>query len=870
MSKITPMMQQYLDIKARYPDILLLYRMGDFYELFFEDAEVAAPLLDIALTTRGRHLEKPIPMCGVPCHSADNYISRLVKAGRKVAVCDQMEDPASARGLVKRDVVRVITPGLVLESQNLAADRPNYMAAVRRGENGFGLAYLDVSTGEFKAVELESEGELSEELYRIAPREVLLPSDEELLEGWVRKRFEASVTRLDSPFWHEGRAEEKLIRHFKVHSLEGFGLGGMGAAVGAAGVALEYAEAHLFSSCAHVQSLLPYRRGDYMILDEATLRNLEIFYSTAFQGRKGSLVEVVDETRTAMGGRALQRWLRFPLVDLRRIVERQEAVAQWIERSVSRAEARGHLGKVHDLERLVSRITVGTANPRDLLALRKSLEALPLLEGCLTVFSAPLIREIRESWDNLEDVLLRLRTFLADDPPAQLNAGGVIRPEAHAELEECVRLSRNAKEWLAEYQARQREETGIGSLKVRYNKVFGYYIEISNANLKAAPSHYVRKQTLVNAERFVTEELKELESKILEAEEKRSRLEEELFFSLRRAVADEGSRIQAMARHIARLDCLAGLAEAAALGSYCRPLLDEGDSIRIVDGRHPVIERFLDEGSFVPNDLEMDSQSRQVLVITGPNMAGKSTILRQTALIVLMAHTGGFVPAREARMGLVDRIFTRVGASDDLVRGRSTFMVEMQETAYILHQASPRSFVVLDEIGRGTSTFDGVSIAWAVAEALHDHEGRGIKTLFATHYHELTELAGTRPRVRNFNVAMKEQDNEILFFHKLLPGATNKSYGVQVARLAGLPPSVTDRAREILDELQNGGSGFAKRAPRSARSRRSPHQLNLFRSGPDELEKRVRALKPDEMTPLEALKTLYALKEQLQNEGKKR
>lgn len=873
-TRTTPMMQQYLEAKSRYPDALLLYRMGDFYELFMEDAVIAAQILEIALTSRDRQAENPIPMCGVPYHAAEGYIARLVSASHKVAICEQVEDPKKAKGLVRREVTRVITPGLILDTQNLSAKQPNYLAAVVASpENSrFGMSFFDISTAEFKVVELDSQEVLLDELLRVAPKELLLPEGQGQDSDWHKRLQDylpLTFTRLQYDSFDRRRAEERLTRHFQVHSLEGFGVGEMKLGVQAAGAILAYVQANHLGSSSHIKKLLPYNRSDFMVLDEATVRNLEVFHSNSFQGRKGSLLEILDHTRTAMGGRRLQQWLRYPLLDLISIEARQQAVAELRDNAAVRTRALGLLEKINDIERLNSRNSTGNANPRDLTALKKSLQALPLLGETIAACSSQRLTQLRSDWDDLADVAELIEKTLTDPPPVNFSAGGTICPGVNAGLDHYVRLARDAKSWMAEYESSERKKTGISSLKVRYNKVFGYFIEVSRTNLSAVPADYVRKQTLVNAERFITEDLKTFEIQVLEADEKRLELEQQIFVELRQAIAEESERIQKMAETIARLDCLAALAEVAAKYDFCRPQLDERDCIQIRDGRHPVIEHFLPEGSFVPNDLEMNNESQQVLIITGPNMAGKSTILRQAALIVLLAQIGSFVPASEARIGVVDRIFTRVGASDDLARGRSTFMVEMQEAANILHQATPKSLIILDEIGRGTSTFDGLSIAWAVAEHLHDFRDKGIKTLFATHYHELTELARSRPRVKNFNVAVKEWQNDIIFFHKLAPGGTSRSYGIQVAQLAGLPQDVTNRAREILAHLENEGapsspkSGLHKKQRKSAWNREAGIQLSLYRPSLEWLQERVLSLDLDHFTPFAALQTLYAIKEQL-------
>ncbi|MFZ2445090.1 MAG: DNA mismatch repair protein MutS [Syntrophobacteraceae bacterium] len=872
MNTLTPMMRQYLEIKAKYPEALLLYRMGDFYEMFLDDAVTASKVLEIALTSRDRQAENPVPMCGVPYHAAEGYIAKLISAGFKVAVCDQVEDPKKAKGLVRREVTRVLTPGLILDNQNLTSNQPNYLAAVASPGRGkpVGLAYLDISTAEFRVTEVDSEDLLADELIRIAPSEVLLPEGDG--PEWPKSlanRIDAVITHIDPVHFDRRRAVELLTSHFRVHSLEGFGINGMGAAIQAAGAVLAYSRENLFGSCDHVRTLIPYSRSEFMVLDDATVRNLEIFYSASFQGRKGSLLGTIDHTKTAMGGRRLQQWLRYPLLDLAALELRQEAVAEFVAKSDIRADLLGALENINDIERLNGRNSTGISTPRDLIGMKRSFQALPRIGELLSMCESPLAARLAGEWDTLDDLSETLEAALSDPPPAALASGGAINQGFDPELDHYIRLSRDAKGWMAEYEALQRRETGISSLKVRFNKVFGYYIEISRSNLASVPEHYFRKQTLVNAERYITEELKDFEVQVLEADEKRLDLEQRIFLQMREAVAAQSARIQETADRVATLDCIASLAEVAARFDYCRPELDSGDSLHIRDGRHPVIEHFLDDGGFVPNDLDMDQEGQEVLIITGPNMAGKSTILRQAALIVLLAQIGGFVPASHAKIGLVDRIFTRVGASDDLARGRSTFMVEMQETANILHQATPRSLVILDEIGRGTSTFDGMSIAWAVAEFLHDFQDKGVKTLFATHYHELTELARSRPRVKNFNVAIREWQQEILFFHKLTPGSSNRSYGIQVARLAGLPEEITERAREILSQLEGGqasplsGPGPKMIQYRSAKAVEPGVQLSLFAPASDRVKDKIAGLDLDRMSPLDALQTLHALKDEV-------
>ncbi len=869
MSKITPMMQQYLDIKAQHPEALLLYRMGDFYELFFDDAVTASRILDIALTSRDKNAEDPVPMCGVPYHAAEGYIARLVAAGHKVAVCDQVEDPRKARGLVKRQVTRVITPGLVVESQNLSAKDPNYLAAVAHKGGRYGLAYVDVSTGDFQVVEVESRDAVLRELARVSPKEILV-SDEQYT-SWLSD-FSATdpvaITVLDEAAFDVARCRERLLEHFRVYSLDSFGIGDAPLVIRAAGAILEYLRVNHMEACAHLRKITPYRSLDFMTLDEATVKNLEMLTAASSPSRKGSLLHVLDETVTPMGARLLQKWIRYPLVDVATITRRQEAVAELIQKGGVRTQLIALLRQIADVERIVGRVNVGTAGPRDLAALRRSLEILPEVRALLDGLACDFLAELAAHWDSLEDVAQHLAETLVDDPPHSLAAGGVIRRGVDAELDHYTRLALDAKGWMADYEVQERARSGISSLKVRYNKVFGYFIEVSKSNLALVPGDYVRKQTLVNAERFVTEELKNFEEQVLQADEKRRELEERLYEALRLWVAERSERLLEAARRVAHLDVFAALAETASRYGYCRPLVDDGGLIHIREGRHPVVERFLPDGAFVPNDILLDSESQQILIITGPNMAGKSTILRQTALLVLMAQIGSYIPATEARIGVVDRIFTRVGASDDLARGRSTFMVEMQETANILHQATPKSLIILDEIGRGTSTFDGMSLAWAVAEYLHDLDGVGVKTLFATHYHELTELAERLPRVKNYNVAVKEFETDIVFFHRLLPGGTNKSYGIHVARLAGLPQDVIVRAQDILSQLEAGTHRPPERPKDAARSAprrksRAGFQMSLFQPSMEWLRDAIMGLDLDRMTPLAALKTLYGLQEQI-------
>ena len=839
--KITPMLRQYLDLKSRYADALLLFQMGDFYETFFEDAERAAAALNITLTSRSRTDAERIPMAGFPIHAAESYIGRLLESGFKVVVCEQTEDPAQARGLVRREVTRVLTRGTLVDPAALDARRDNYLAAVNFKGDNWGLAYLSVSTGEFRLTQGEGADALGDELWRLKPAELIVPEgpDPALLPAALAS-FDTPPTRraLSRYAFDPESARRELGRALGTLFLDGFGVEDQALGVAAAGAILRYLGDSHTPELPHLERLLPYRRDDYLGLDEATLRHLEIFETWRSRSRQGSLLDALDCTVTPMGARRLSRWLRYPLKELTAIEARLDGVEFFLSHSLLRPRMRQILKGLGDLERLTARVALEQAAPREVAAINQALEKIPqlkeLLPGELT--SSSLVARAAEDLDPLPQLQELISRALVDDPPLSLREGGIIREGYDPELDELILLSREGKDWIARLEAQERSATGINNLKVRYNKVFGYYLEISRANLHLAPAHYLRKQTLVNAERFITADLKDYESRIFGAEEARTKREAELFQDLRKRLGQEVPRLKQVARALGILDVLAALAELAAQHRYCRPQLTPGPLLTIKGGRHPVIERLLPAGAFVPNDLTLD-QEAQVLIVTGPNMSGKSTILRQVALIVLLAHLGSFVPAQAATIGLTDRIFTRVGAVDDIGRGQSTFLVEMHETARILHQASPRSLVILDEIGRGTSTFDGLSLAWAVAEHLHDLEGVGVKTLFATHYQELTELTRLKPRVRNLQVLVAESGGNIVFLHQLAPGAAPQSYGIQVAKLAGVPQEVVDRAREVLENLE-AGSLDPMGLPRLARSRRRPAreapQLKLFGFKPED------------------------------------
>jgi DNA mismatch repair protein MutS len=863
---LTPMMRQYLEIKAAHPDAILFFRLGDFYEMFMDDAVVAARILDITLPSRNKGADDEVPLCGVPYHSCQPYIAKLVQHGHRVAICEQVEDPRAAKGIVRREVVRVVTPGLVVDTETLDPRRNNYLAALAPGGDGrWGLASVDITTGEFRATESGSLAELATELAARDPAEVLLPEGEsgdhlqELLAAVLRDR---AVNRIPDWVTAADRACHELLTAFPHGSLEAFGCRDLPGALGAAGAVLHYLSATQKGALPHLQPLRTFQTHEFMVLDDFTRRNLELTGSLLDGGRRGSLLEVLDRTVTAMGARKLRHWINQPLVDLAAIRRRHAAVAELVEESLLRDDLRAQLDGVYDLERLNARIALATGNAKDLVALKLSLERLPALLALLARSTDPLLSALGERIDPLQDVVELIGRAIVDDPPFVLREGGLIRSGYHAELDELRQISREGKGWIARLEQEEKERTGIASLKVRYNRVFGYYIEVTRSQLARVPDDYQRKQTLAGAERYITPTLKSYEEKVLGAEERLVELEYDLFQEVRRQVAAHGARLQASAEGLATLDVLAGLADLAHDRSYCVPVMDDGTALVIDAGRHPVIEAMNLGERFVPNDLVMDSRDQQILVITGPNMAGKSTFMRQVALIVLMAQVGSLVPAKAARIGVVDRIFTRVGASDNLARGQSTFMVEMTETANILNHATPRSLIILDEIGRGTSTFDGISIAWAVAEFLHDNARVAAKTLFATHYHELTDLALTRERVSNYNVAVKEWQDQILFLRRIVKGGASHSYGIQVARLAGLPDAVIGRAREVLRNLEAGE--FEAGAPRLAKSKRAAApatpQLGLFDRAIDPLRQRLEEIDVSVLTPLEALNRLDELK----------
>ncbi len=867
---LTPMMRQYLEIKSSCPDAILFFRLGDFYEMFLEDAVIASRILDITLTSRNKGSVDEVPLCGIPYHSVQPYLVKLVEAGYKVAICEQVEDPKSVKGIVRREIVRIVTPGLMAEAELLRPKENNYLLALAAGEQGrWGMALLDLSTGEFRATEVADLDGARGEIVAIDPAELLIADDEGgaaaaqtlsvLLEGRMLNRLPAWVFTRD-------RASGLLCDFFNCERLEAFGCQDLPGAISAAGAILHYLQETQKGALGHIRALATYQVAEYMLLDETTRRNLELVGTMRDNSRKGSLLGILDHTVTAMGGRLLRRWVQQPLLDLSRIRARQSAIAELVEKSLLRSDLQSDLDGVYDLERLNGKIAMATANAKDLVALRLSIGRLPVLRARFADLVSPLLLSLCGEIDPLEDLYGLIAAAIVDDPPFVLREGGLIRDGFDAELDELRQIGREGKGWIARLELQEKEQTGIATLKVRYNRVFGYYIEVPRSQVARIPEHYQRKQTLANAERYVTDELKVYEEKVLGAEEKLVEREYELFQKIRQQVAAEGKRVQGSATALAQLDVLLGLATVAHERNYVLPELDESSDLIIVEGRHPVVETMSLAERFVPNDVRMNLADEQILIITGPNMAGKSTYMRQVALLTLMAHMGSAIPAKSARIGLVDRIFTRVGASDNLARGLSTFMVEMTETAHILHHATERSLLVLDEIGRGTSTFDGISIAWAVAEYLHDHAPVAAKTLFATHYHELTDLALTRPRVKNFNIAVREWNDQVIFLRRIVAGPASHSYGIQVARLAGLPALIIERAKEILRNLESG-EFEEEGAPRLAKSRKGGQksaptpQMALFDSGSGvEIRRELELCDPTSMTPLEALNFLDHLK----------
>lgn len=886
MSSDAPFISQYKKIKNRYKDAILFFRMGDFYEMFYEDAKIGSRLLGVTLTSKSSGRAGKVPLAGVPVKAAEGYIAKLVKSGHRVAICEQVEDPKKAKGLVKREVLEVVTPGTITDDSLLEGKRNNYIGAFCSSDpTRWGLSFMDLTTGEFIVTEVPEE-ELIDEVLRVSPSEVVIP-ESWLFEESTNPRLKVlhslweklpGVLKSSSPDWcfalEDARA--RLIARFETTSLDGFGCQGLTDGVQAAGGLLSYLEKIQPESLRMVRSIRPYYLDNHMILDTGTLRNLEIFESLRPDLQKASLIEVLDVTQTPMGGRMLRQWLLKPLRSVEAINERLDAVGHFYEDGRGRREVRKILRKLNDLERLSGRLASRKATPRDVVALKETLKLLPALRESMGEVGSELLRGCAENLVGFPEVVSKIEEALVDDPPLQIGAGEVIRDGYHQELDELRQLKRGGTKWIATLQEQERRRTGISSLKVGYNKVFGYYIEVTKPNLANVPGDYIRKQTISQGERYITQELKEMEMKILSAQEKLELLEKELFAELRDDLSNMIEEFKTASRAVAVVDLASSFAEVARENKYTRPVVNDGESLRIVQGRHPVVEKLILEEAFIPNDLRLDAKTEQIIVLTGPNMAGKSTYLRQVGIIVLMAQAGSFVPASKAEIGLVDRIFTRVGASDSLASGQSTFLVEMNETANILHNATQKSLVLLDEIGRGTSTYDGLSIAWAVTEYLHEHERTCPRTIFATHYHELTQLATFLKKVKNYNVLVREWEDKVVFLRRIEPGTSDRSYGIQVARIAGIPEGVIMRAKEILANLEQGE--FAERdIPPLARGEHLPtsslgEQLSLFQPmGDVRIEKVVEMIRTadvDTMRPVEAVGFLDALKRLLADDDR--
>ena len=874
------MMQEYKKVKESYSDCVLMYRVGDFYEMFFEDAIKVSKLLELTLTGKECGLPERAPMCGVPFHAVDTYVSRLIEKGQKVAICDQVEDPKLAKGLVKREVTRVVTPGTNMDTKD--DTRNNFLMSVVRTSDRFGIAACDVATGEFMVTEVDNTRKLSDEIMKLAPAELIcnesfLMCDLDFED--LKARYNMLIESMGDAYFEDGACTTILQDHFHVGSLDGLGLGGFSCGICAAGALLSYLFETQKTDLSHISTIRPYRTEEFMVLDSAAIRNLELIETLREKQKRGSLFWVLDKTRTAMGARMLRSFIEQPLIDQAAITSRLDAVEVLYKNEITCAELREYLNPVYDLERLAARISYKSANPRDLIAMKSSLAMLPHIKALLHELPCSKFDGFLESFDDLTDITDLIERAIIDDPPLAMKEGGIIRDGYSAEVDDYRAARTEGKDWLAQLEAEEREKTGIHTLKVKFNRVFGYCIEVTNSFKNMVPDYYTRKQTLVGGERYTTPRLKELEDKILGAEDKLNSLEYQLFADIREEIGDNLSRIQTTARMVAEIDVMASLAEVARRNNYVRPKITLDGVISIKGGRHPVVERMIENEAFVPNDTTLDNKKKRINIITGPNMAGKSTYMRQVALIVLMAQIGSFVPAKSADIGLVDRIFTRVGASDDLASGQSTFMVEMTEVANILRNATSRSLLILDEIGRGTSTFDGLSIAWAVIEYVADRKIIGAKTLFATHYHELTELEGKIDGVSNYCIAVREKGDGIIFLRKIVRGGADKSYGVQVARLAGVPEAVLARAGQLLNELSDAditsaietvaGPGQKAKAKAVHYDEVDLAQMSLFATVKDEdVLKELEELDIQNLTPIDAMNELYRLQNKLKNRWK--
>ena len=878
MTEYTPMMQHYLKTHEEYKDCILFYRLGDFYEMFFDDAKVVSKELELTLTGKSCGAEERAPMCGIPYHAAETYLTRLVKKGYKVAICEQVEDPKLAKGMVKREVTRVVTPGTTLNAQALDETKNNYIMCIAYIGDHYGISSADITTGDYYVTEVDSERKLLDEVNKYQPTEIIC-NEAFYISGIdiddMKNRMGIVIYSLDAWYFSDETAQMTLKDHFKVRDLEGLGLADYDSGVVAAGALLKYLYETQKTTLSNLVAIHPYTTGKFMIIDSSTRRNLELVETLREKQKRGSLLWVLDKTRTAMGARTLRSFVEQPLIERTEIEERYDAIDEFNTNAITREEIREYLNPVYDLERLITRVTYQTANPRDLIAFRNSIHMLPPIKTLMSDFQSPLLKRLYEQLDTLDELYELIEHSITEEPPLTLHDGGILKEGYNEEVDRLRKAKTDGKSWLADLEAKEREKTGIKNLKIKYNKVFGYYLEVTNSFKDMVPDYFTRKQTLANAERFITPELKELEDVILGAEDKLIVLEYELFREVRQKVADELVRIQKTAKAVAQIDVFASLATVAEQNNYCRPKLNEKGLIDIKDGRHPVVERMIQNEMFVANDTYLDNGSNRVSIITGPNMAGKSTYMRQSALIVLMAQIGSFVPAKSAKIGIVDRIFTRVGASDDLASGQSTFMVEMSEVANILRNATSNSLLILDEIGRGTSTFDGLSIAWAVVEHISNPRLLGAKTLFATHYHELTELEGKLNSVNNYCIAVKEKGDDIVFLRKIVKGGADKSYGIQVAKLAGVPDNVIERAKEIVEELSNNDiTEIVQNISAEGSSKRSKPKLDevdleqislLDTMDNDTILNELKELDLGQMTPIEAMNKLYELQNKVKN-----
>ena len=881
MAELTPMMKQYMETKSQYQDCILFYRLGDFYEMFFEDALTASRELEITLTGKNCGQEEKAPMCGVPYHAVEGYLNRLVAKGYKVAICEQVEDPKTTKGIVKREVVRIVTPGTNLDTQALDETKNNYIMCIVYIADRYGVSVADISTGDYFVTEIPDGAKLLDEIYRFSPSEIIC-NEAFYMSGvdmdGMKDRLGITIYSLESWYFDDEVCRKKLLEHFEVSSFAGLGLADYDCGIISAGALLQYLLETQKNSLSNLTHITPYAAGKFMMIDSSTRRNLELCETLREKQKRGSLLWVLDKTKTAMGARTLRKYVEQPLIDKTEIIRRLDAVQELKEQAISREEIREYLSPVYDLERLITKIAYGSANPRDLTAFRSSLEMLPALLYILQEMKAELLKDLAVDLDPLEDLCILVKKAIREDPPIAMKEGNIINDGYNEEVDKLRRAKSDGKDWLAKLENDEREKTGIKNLKIKYNKVFGYYLEVTNSYKEMVPEYYTRKQTLANAERYITPELKELEDMILGAEDKLYALEYELYSEVRDLIASQIERIQKTAKAVAALDAFASLALVAERNNYVRPKINEKGVIDIKEGRHPVVERMIPNEMFISNDTYLDDKKHRISIITGPNMAGKSTYMRQTALIALMAQIGSFVPAKSANIGLSDRIFTRVGASDDLASGQSTFMVEMTEVANILRNATSKSLLILDEIGRGTSTFDGLSIAWAVIEYISDSRLLGAKTLFATHYHELTELEGKIDNVNNYCIAVKEKGDDIVFLRKIVKGGADKSYGIQVAKLAGVPELVIGRAKEIVEELSDEDitARVSEIASKERVVKKKPKvkkyddvdiaQMSLFDTvKDDDVLEELKNLDVGNMTPIDALNTIYRLQNKLKN-----